>query len=139
MKPKSTFALLFAATFFIGCSESTPAQEKEVVDSTSEVIEEEVIEEEPEVSTADFIKGTWEKIAQSCDADGNNCDETKGTDWIFDGEHVKLGRIEQPYTVSNDTIYIVDSPYRVAKEWGDTILLNGIAKDRYMKLVRKHE
>lgn len=132
----ASVSLLFGA---FSCSSPDPEKLEDTHESDiqEEIVDEEVVKEEPVVMLSDFIKGTWMKIAQSCDEEGKNCDETKGTDWVFDGEKVTLGRIQQPYNVSNDTIYIVDSPYRIAKEWGDTILLNGIAQNRYLKLVRK--
>lgn len=132
-----TSALLLLGAFGCSSPKSETLEDTHKSDIQEEIVEEEVEEEEPVVMLSDFIKGSWVKIAQGCDEEGNNCQETKGSDWMFDGEKVMLGRIEQPYHISNDTIYIVDSPYRIAKEWGDTILLNGIAQNRYMKLVRK--
>lgn len=140
MKKIYFYASAFLLVGMVSCSSSeheTHEAEDQNTTEQEEIVEEEAIEEEQVVELSDFIKGNWVKIAQGCDEEGNNCQETKGSDWIFDGEKVMLGRIEQPYHISNDTIYIVDSPYRIAKEWGDTILLNGIAQNRYMKLVRK--
>ena len=117
-------------------------QKKESVKETpkeeviEEIVVEEVVEEAP--SVGDFIEGTWAKIAQDCDENGNNCEETPdASDWVFTHDSVSLGRITQPYAVSGDTIYIADSPYMITSEMSDTIVLHGINANRYMKLVKR--
>lgn len=141
MKKNYLFVTAFCAAFLaVSCSDSTRSEDENsetLKQQDEEIIVEEVEEEEPTVDLSERIQGTWAKIAQDCDPEGNNCDMTSGTDWIFDGENVSLGRIQQPYSISNDTLYIVDSPYEISKEWGDTILLHGIKVDRYTKLVKK--
>lgn len=137
---KKSFIILLSSTLLFACDSATETEEV-AQDETSDIVttDTDEQEEEEELGLDDFIKGTWEKIAQGCDENGENCDNTKGTDWVFDGEQVTLGRVTQPYSISNDTIYIVDSPYRIAKEMGDTILFHGIKHDRFMKLVRKSD
>lgn len=134
---------LFYISIFFGltaCGSAEPNKEEnsnsEVESSEIEVVEENP-EEENKIDVASFIEGDWEKIAQSCDPEGNNCQETKGSDWKFDGKEVFLGRVSQPYNVSNDTVYVNGSPYVIAKTWGDTILFHAIVTERYLKLVRK--
>lgn len=135
---KKSFIILLSSTVLFACDSATETEEVAQEETTDVVATDtDELEEEEELGLDDFIKGTWEKIAQGCDENGENCDNTKGTDWVFDGEQVTLGRVTQPYSISNDTIYIVDSPYRIAKEMGDTILFHGIKHDRFMKLVRK--
>lgn len=124
---------------FYSCSgeeakeENHEAPEKEVV--VEEEVIEEVVEEAP--SIAEFIKGTWNKIGQGCDENGNNCEETSGSsNWDFKEDSVTLGRISQPYTISGDTILIAGSPYMITSEMTDTIVLHGMNANRYMKMVK---
>lgn len=127
-------------TFVVACGgdveeEAHETETNEEVEALEEVIEEDIVPEKPEMS--EFIKGTWGNVASDCDAEGNGCKYKEGSDWVFDGSQVTLGNAVQEYYVSNDTIYIVDSPYYVEKEMGDTILMHAIKTDRFMKLLRK--
>jgi hypothetical protein len=136
----TTLFIASAALMMTSCGgeEAEETNDETTTDSTDtveEVVEEIVEPEAPELS--DFILGKWSKVAQNCDENGENCDYNEGSDWDFDGTQVTLGKVSQDYTVVNDTIYIVDSPYVVAMEMGDTILLHGVAKGRFMKLVRQ--
>ncbi|TNE77406.1 MAG: hypothetical protein EP333_00855 [Bacteroidetes bacterium] len=137
MNSKNHFLAVSLITFgLFSCSNNAETTEDEAV--IEELMEQAEVSELPEEvlpSLSDKIKGTWSNIAKDCDSEGNNCRQTSGSEWVFGEDEVTLGRVKQPYYVSNDTIYIVDSPYRIAREWGDTILMHAMKTDRYMKLV----
>ena len=138
---KRIFLLLTSiSVLLISCgNEETKSEE---ITTETESIEDALIEPVEEIkatpSTADFMIGKWQQIGRGCDSLGNNCSEmSRESFWEFKGDSVTWSKFTHPYSVSNDTLYIVDSPYKISGEMGDTITWHAIKTNRYMKLVRQ--
>ena len=136
---KKTFLLLSAfSLLLVSCgNEEIKTEEETSADTTEEVITETTEEIVEEVTTADFMLGKWQQIGRGCDSLGNNCTEmSRESFWEFKGDSVTWSSFTHPYIVSNDTLYIVDSPYKISGEMADTITWQAVKTNRFMKLVR---
>lgn len=128
----SATALLFASC---ANEETAPDENTSPEEITETIIEEEVVVEE--ITISDFMLGSWQQIGRSCDSLGNDCAEmSKESFWQFDKDSVTWSSFTHPCSYSNDTLYIVDSPYKIAGEMNDTITWHAVKTNRYMKLVR---
>ena len=137
---KISLLLSTAAIFLVSCGNEEVKTKESTTETqvTEEVTDEPVEEVVEEVSTADFMLGKWQQIGRGCDSLGNNCTEmSRESFWEFKGDSVTWSKFTHPYNVSNDTLYIVDSPYKISGEMGDTITWHAVKTNRYMKLVRQ--
>lgn len=140
---RMSFLLALIAMFFVACNNEAKVEQEVVAETETvvEEVEEPVVEEvvEVEQTLAEFISGKWQQIGKDCDAEGNCKEMTKESFWNFGETEVVWSSFTNPVSYSETQILIGDgepSPYEVASEWGDTIILHAVKTDRYMKLVK---
>ena len=118
--------------------EETKTEEEVVEDSTSEISEEEVVEETDVNSLAEFIIGNWSQTGKDCDKKGENCKNLKEPkSWVFTSNTVTKNDEKKDFTLDGKSIIIGKNKWNIIKQTGKTIILHAVKSDRYLKLEKK--